>query len=122
MRFILFLMSFVSLSTLACIPCDKDLALKVSHQAIPKFQKEFSSRLMMGEVSFELDVDYRGKIEKIVITDIQPMEVPKSVVLDMIARSKFTPLLPRDGFSKCGLKGYALTMEFMLPQKVSFEL
>jgi len=122
MRFILIFLFLISHKVLACIPCDKEIGLNVAYQAIPKFDQAFGAGESAGEVTFKVDTDHRGVISNINIVDLYPSDLPRKPILEMIKNSKFVLLKPRKGYSQCGVEGYQLVMEFVLPQKIKLDI
>ena len=122
MRFILIFLLLISNQALACIPCDKEIGLKVAYQAIPKFNQLFGVAEPAGEVTFKVDTDHRGVISNIDIVHLYPSNLPRQPILEMIKNSKFVLLTPRKGYSQCGVEDYELVMEFVLPQKIKLDI
>lgn len=118
MKYILFFINLISFSAVACFPCAKKVSVIVVTQAKPKFITSYSSTESFGQVTFKADLDsIDNKLRNIQLINLSPSDVDKKVIIEMIKNSRYR-LYSDERYALCSVKGYEISLNFDLPQKV----
>lgn len=117
MRLIIIILGLYVSDVFACIPCDEEATMYIINEAKPKFAKGYFGAQNIGHVRFKVEGYNTRDKKKITIISLNPPDIPKKPVMDMLYRSKLRTTERKRHHTAC-IDSFEVEAEFPLPQKI----